>query len=553
MEGAILEKLHISVDAILQRPLFKDAKVVAGKNGLDRQVKWAHVLEIQDFESLINGGELILTTGVGLQLDLHTQLKYVKRLIEKEVACICIELGPYFKAIPTEIIELANIQNFPIIVFEQTVKFVDITQDLHTTIINQHHQLLSQLDSLSRKFIDLSLSPNGILKILQELHTFFRQGVLFIGDHQKSYYYPSEMKELGKILQQDTTLSTSPLFNEHIVQVNDRTFACVPVRGLGQLLGFICLESDQPPTSDMTFLLLDRAALAIAQVLLRSRTIAERKQKSEGEFVRNLLNGRAVAQDDINAFLPTPSSNMYFRVFTIDVNDVALDVDEDDWEEIRIQRSMMIRSLCNKHGFFPAVSSMKNEIVLIASFLSASEYKQDANRFLQLLGQVAEVEHTDYLIGKECEFGISSVYQNINDVKKAYEESRKVISLRKANLATTYFYEKLGIYRLLAELIASDQLVSFVEDHLAPVIAYDQEMDSELFETLRVYLECGGAKKETAERLFIVRQTLYHRLEKLESILGSDFMEPANRLAIEVAVHAQRYLGTRPLKTGALS
>ena len=112
------------------------------------------------------------------------------------MACICIEVGPYFKLIPPEIIELADKHAFPFIVFEKTVKFVDITQDLHTFIINQHHQMLSQLDILSRKFITLSLAPNGILKILQELNQFFRHNILFISDDTKPYYYPSEIKEL---------------------------------------------------------------------------------------------------------------------------------------------------------------------------------------------------------------------------------------------------------------------------------------------------------------------------------------------------------------------
>ena len=542
-----MEQLQIPIAKVLDRPLFKYAKVVAGHTGLDRQVKWAHVLEVHDFESLINGGELILTTGVGLQLDLPTQLKYVTRLIEKEVACICIELGPYFNEIPAEIIDLANKHHFPIIIFEKTVKFVDITQDLHTLIINQHHHMLSQLDTLSRKFIDLSLSPNGILKILQEMHTFFRQGVIFIGDLQKSYYYPSEMKEVEKKLEyQLTRTPVDSQTDEYTVIAASRSFACMPIRGLGQLLGFICLEFTPPPrTADMTFLLLDRAALAIAQVLLRSRTIAERKQKSEGEFVRNLLNGRPVDQDEINAFLPTPSSNMYYRIITIDVNESVADIDEDDWEEIRIQRSMTLRALCNRNGFFPAVSSMKNQIILIASYLSATEYVKSTDRFIQLLHQIESLENNDYLDGSRCQFGISSVYQQINNVQLAYEESRKVLSLHKMNLIQTYFYEKLGIYRLLSKLNSTEQLQTFVDDYLSPVIAYDKEMDSELLNTLRIYLECGGSKKETAERLFIVRQTLYHRLEKLETIIGSDFMEPTNRLAIEVAIHAQRYMQTK--------
>lgn len=538
-----MEELHIPITKVLDRPSFKFAKVVAGHDGLNRQVKWVHVLEVKDFESLINGGELILTTGVGLQLDLPTQLKYVNRLIEKEVACICIELGPYFTEIPAAIITLADEHHFPIIVFEKTVKFVDITQDLHTLIINQHHHMLSQLDTLSRKFIDLSLSPNGILKILQEMHAFFRQGVLYIGDLQKSYYYPSEMKEVETDLERQlNSMPTDSHTDEYIINANNRWFACMPIRGLGQLLGFVCLEFSPPRTADMTFLLLDRAALAIAQVLLRSRTIAERKQKSEGEFVRNLLNGRPVDQDEINAFLPTPSSNMYYRIITIDVNEPNTDIDEDDWEEIRIQRSMTLRGLCNRNGFFPAVSSVKNEMIIIASFLSAAEYMKSTERFIQLIQQIRGLENSDYLIGSRCQFGISSVYQSIVDIPKGYEESRKVLTLHKMKLINTYFYEKLGIYRLLSKLSTTEQLQTFIDDHLAPVIAYDVEMDSELFETLSVYLECGGSKKETAERLFIVRQTLYHRLEKLETILGNDFMEPTNRLAIEVAVHAQRFI-----------
>ena len=75
-------------------------------------------------------------------------------------------------------------------------------------------------------------------------------------------------------------------------------------------------------------------------------------------------------------------------------------------------------------------------------------------------------------------------------------------------------------------------------------------MDSTLFETFRVYLACNGSKKDTADQLFIVRQTLYHRLEKLESLLGEDFMAPSNRLALEVAIMAYQLLKDSKNKVG---
>jgi purine catabolism regulator len=350
------------------------------------------------------------------------------------------------------------------------------------------------------------------------------------------------MKEVECALQQNTVLFSSSRTDDQIVTVDGRFFACVPVRGLGQMLGFICIEIEEPRTDDMTFLILDRAALAIAQVLLRNRTIAERKQKSEGEFVRNLLNGRDVDQDEIYSFLPAPSNNMHYRIFTIHINDLGMDAADDDWEEIRIQRSMTIRTLFNRYGFFPAVSSTKNEIVIIASFLSAPEQKKDTDRFLQVLHQVEQFSYSAYILGSSCQFGMSAVHQGLEDIKIGYEESRKVLYLHRTGLITTYFYEKLGVYRLLFELNNSNQLQPFIDDYIAPVIAYDEQNDSELYETLRAYLDCSGSKKETAERLFIVRQTLYHRLEKLEGLLGRDFMEPSKRLAIEMAIHAYQFM-----------
>ena len=62
--------------------------------------------------------------------------------------------------------------------------------------------------------------------------------------------------------------------------------------------------------------------------------------------------------------------------------------------------------------------------------------------------------------------------------------------------------------------------------------------NGELLKTLNIYLQCKGSKTETAEQLHIVRQTLYHRLDKIYELIGNDFMESYKRQAIEVAISA---------------
>lgn len=139
-------ELVLTIRDALKRPLFAEAEVIGGKSGLSRAIRWVHVLESANFETLIHGEEMILTTGIGASVDLPSSLEFMQNLIDKNAACLCIELGTYFSTIPQEMIDLADRHDFPLIIFTRTVRFVDITLDLHSIIINRHHRMLQELE-----------------------------------------------------------------------------------------------------------------------------------------------------------------------------------------------------------------------------------------------------------------------------------------------------------------------------------------------------------------------------------------------------------------------
>ncbi|MEH7107330.1 PucR family transcriptional regulator ligand-binding domain-containing protein, partial [Bacillus sp. JJ1764] len=78
-------------------------------------------------------------------------LAFFKQLIDSNAAGLCIELGTYIPCIPEEIIELADLHHFPLIVFYNKVRFVDITQELHTLLIKKHYQMISDLEDYSNR------------------------------------------------------------------------------------------------------------------------------------------------------------------------------------------------------------------------------------------------------------------------------------------------------------------------------------------------------------------------------------------------------------------
>jgi len=139
-----------TIEDAMTRPLFAQAEVIGGSRGISNSVRWVHILESSNFESLIHGEEMILTTGIQFHSQLTTALEFMDNLIQKKAACLCIELGDFFQTIPVEMIELADRYDFPLIIFKETVRFVDITLDLHSLIINHHHRMLQKSQKRAR-------------------------------------------------------------------------------------------------------------------------------------------------------------------------------------------------------------------------------------------------------------------------------------------------------------------------------------------------------------------------------------------------------------------
>lgn len=538
--GLYMEKWKVRICDILNRELFKHAKPIAGINGLDHEVKWTHILEVGDVESLINGGELILTTGSGTNFDSPDGIGFIEKLRSKNVSGICIELGTHVRSIHPDIITYGNSYDFPIIIFEQIVKFVDITQDLHTLIINQHHQMLHQLNSFSQKINEFSLLPNGILKILRELYLQLNHPVALITDEIKSHYYPPMMKDDVPILQSfEKTLSAGHSFETHVY--DSQYYFLFPIKGLGHTWGYLWLKSPSIDVDEFALSMIDRVLLAIAQIMLRNRTVEERKQNQEEEIVRSLLKGDHLYYSGTQKFLPEPAQNLNYRLVLIHLQHPN-QAKEEDWEEIKLQQTMIIRSLFKRAGFIPAMSVNRNEIAVIASFYKHKEANKDTERFTNIVKEMKQIQEKNVFNGDACSFGISNIKHDYGHLSTSYREAKTVTIIQSIKLLQTYFFEKIGVYRILLDNPQQHFLEAYIQEYLGPILSHDKDNKSELLETVSTYINCLGSKKETAEQLFIVRQTLYHRLEKIEQLLGEDFMEPINRQAIELALAAYKFL-----------
>ncbi len=547
MNGQRMFTIH---DA-LTRPLFGEAQVVGGSAGLHRTIRWVHVLESANIESLIHGEEMILTTGLGFHTDLESALSFMRDLVQKRAACLCIELGQYFDQIPKEMMELADQHQFPLIVFTKTVRFVDITLDLHSLLINRHHRLLQDLEGISREFNRLTLSSQGTSKVLQLLHRSTGNQLMYVQMGGKPTFYPPIAPDKQRAwLEQFTAFEAgkegmepdaAPYFRE----LGKETLVLKPVGALDQTWAYIMMICPHRP-QEYDCLLLDSAALSIAQELLRTRYMEERRLFSENLWVEELINGRLKEEHRLKSLIGPDfgaMNDLPYRVCLIEIEnpqDVRWSSSEYEWESITFHLSIVLRSIFEQYLFHPLITLKNNRLAVIA--LDKQPRMPAKPRLEQAIHALRHIRSDDKLKDLQLIIGVSKANKQLKNASTSYQEAVQALSVYSCSGSRVLFYEELGVYQLLLSLNDGQRLQTFVRNYLGPLIDHDESKGSELLLTLRVYLDHDGSKQIAAQKLFIVRQSLYYRLDKITELLGEDFMSPENRISIQVALRAYQLL-----------
>jgi len=106
-------------------------------------------------------------------------------------------------------------------------------------------------------------------------------------------------------------------------------------------------------------------------------------------------------------------------------------------------------------------------------------------------------------------------------------------------------FEQTGAYRLLLSAMSENpsELQRFFAETVEPLVAYDEQYETELVRTLETFLEADGNVAGTAQRLFTHRHTIYYRLERVRELSGLDVSSSDGREKLSLGLKAMRVLG----------
>jgi purine catabolism regulator len=456
--------------------------VVAGEEGLGNEISWLHVSELADPTQFLEGGEFLLTTGLGVGELGSAQRAYVRRLARHRLAGLGFGVGFGFATVPQPLVEEARRLAFPVLTVPYEVPFVAITKAALAHLANEQLESLTRALEVHERLADAVLQGRGLQALLSILCNHLGCSLALVD-------------EAGRVVAERH--AAERLSFEDALEL--------PVSELATLRA----GRAQGDFGEYDKLVLHHGQTALAFELSRRRAVSAAELRLAGDLLEDLeaerLDDRETARR-MAAFGLEPD-RLYAALLAVARDAGSSERLRDEVADFLDDRKVRYLSTARRDRAAFLVEASSEEAVL------------------SLAGDVVELE-------PEARVGVGRP-ANGRGLGRSLLEARAALDTGTNEVAS---YRDLGSLELLLSL-PDAALDAFVDRVLGGV-----EENGRLVESLAVLLDAGCRWSEAAAQLGVHRHTLRYRMDRLRDHTGRHPDDPEQRMELWLAVKARQAL-----------
>lgn len=506
-----------------------DLEVVAGDDQLTRGVRWVHIADSENVAQLLEGGELVLSTGQSFRSSLESTAMFLDQLESASASGAVIELiddrGQPDEAAIDNVRLAARGREIPVVILRRRIKFVRVTELAHQALLNRQLARVEHARTVHEVFTQLSLESAGAQEIVDRTATLLGTPVLLEDVGRRL------LARAGGPLPSPSTRLDYPSL-DHLGDGSsgdgngdDKRWLQTPV-GLRDRRWGLLLAPGRLADDEEAVQVIERAAQALTLARMAERDEQDLLIQAQGGLILEILESTEIDEDRVRnraaAIGFTPPDRMIPVVVRIDRT----------WTTDPTTLQLRERSL---HRDFVSAASRLRCSTLSAGLPSGSigvvvAPPKGANDDAVLSRLIAELPFKDTTVG----IGRSS--SSIVEAAARLESATQV-----AEIASTLEMRQRPYYRfsdvrlrgLLSSLHEDQRVRAFAEAEIAPLL---EDNDEQMLTLLEQFLNHGGNKSALARSGFMSRPALYSRLDRLQRKLGVSLEDAESRTALHVAI-----------------
>lgn len=500
-------------------------EVLSGDDGgLDARVRWVHVSDSAGVARLLDGGELLLSTGSGWPTDPDELHDFVSGLVDAGLAGLVLELGVHYRYVPAVVEQAARERGLALVALHREVKFVTLTEAVHSRIISEQTAALRARDEVRERFTALSLrgSPADFI-VVQLAQTLGSPVVL------ENLAYEVVAAEVPAGAEEELFANWEQ--RSRSAHRDPGEWSIVPVEARGIRWGhLIALPGPAHPAGRTGVLEQGAIALALGR-LADGAESDEWVRAGRQRLVDGLLEGRftgfpAAAARLGAAGLPVEGATLHGLVVTgAPVTAAKADA---------AAQAFGGRALS---GAAPGWSRQSQASVVLLSLPAGAQFADEtAREFARaLVVDEASADHLVLSIGQAAsglDGLLGSVQEAIDLARAPGSRPRRGLAIRRA--------EDRPLIRLVTSLRDDHRLLRHSEQMLAPLIEYDLAKGGDLLDVLGATLAHPGNRTAAAGASHLSRSVFYQRLSLIGQLLGVDLDDGETLTALHLALLVRR-------------
>lgn len=531
--------MSISLARVLEILNLDISTVKTGKDALNNTVEKINMVEAPDALEWLAENEFLLTTGYALQGNYKFQKTFLQQIAKKGIAGLGVKAGRHLDPIPPHMIKEGQRLNFPIIELPACIPLSQIITIVCEELLNQQVCILKRSRDIHTKFLNIVLRGDGFDSICTTLTSLIGMPCVIIdvnnqmeGYTQQASFSLSKDEEI-KLLNQVELKYDASIFSETYkfislkeqVQRGIGDLAVFPIRGGNHFWGAIIILGAGNDMDFQKVIACEHAVTVAALEFAKQDSIFRANLTSESQLLDDISAGNFSSFESIQRRLDHFGFQLQGRLKTIVLDIVDFEAyymqqakkDEKHFQMLKDDIYRLTKVMF--HGFPGSLlGGVKSDSIIAIVSIKNGEVEKTFKRIISALSKALKQEFP--LIKISC--GISKAYKKLNEVPRSFEEAFvacKVARNLNKNSLVAYF-DDLGVYACLNEIRESSMALRLYEETIGLLEIYDKKHGAELTYTLQNYFLNNGNVQQTANKLFVHRNSLEYRLKRIEELTG---------------------------------
>jgi len=532
----------VRVSELLELPLLGRARLVAGRAGLGREVRWTGVVDIPDPHEWLQPGQLLLSTGYAWPRDVEGQRRFVRSLEERGLAALALAVPQFFSEVPPTVVAEADAVGLPVLEVPWEIPFARITEEAQRALLAEQHRVIERSEAIHRALTQAAVQASSLQQIANVLSELIQRDVTFespTGQLFAASYLPAEAGALGARARDRVRASTlsegvtppdvmaelerlgylqrlrsqkDPVRVPALRELELSARVACPIRVSGELVGLVWVLEGDSPVGELDLRAAEHAATVVALHVAHQQTLAQLESRLGYAFLDSLLEGRLepTPQNLERARLIGFDWERSYRVGIAVLHDVPLPLSREGFLRRERLADRLGRRIADLGGT-PFLTVSLNEVsVLLEDGLDPRAL------------EVGRVDASVGMVWGRARSGVQGIELSFREARSLlpHLEPRRVL-----------LYDAWLVPRVL--LGDADARAALLDEVFGPVRAL--RGGARLVSTLVAWSRAGFEAKRAAAELGVHVNTVRYRLERVSQALHADLSDPGMRFELQLA------------------